>query len=304
LESSTGAWVRREEDLEENGNSGRDIGPIIPGVKPFVTDNRNILLLRPLTKESSDPSFLKTLAYAFQRGIQVIYQVEEQEVAVELIGRDEHQRILLWEAAEGGTGVWDRILNEKRSFAEIAKEALRICHFDPATKEEIQDQAEPCGLACYDCLLSYANQMDHRFINRKAVKDFLLELGQTEIISAPRVRTYEEQYQWLSQRLDPASPLEKEFLDYLHTSKLRLPDFARYCPESEIAVQSDFYYQRDKIPGVCVFINGPVHDNPEQAKHDKEVREALQDKRYRVIAIRHGRSFRDQIEGHEVFKPV
>lgn len=304
LESSTGAWVRREEDLEEIEGVGREIGPIIPGIKPFVTDNRNILLLRPLTQESANPSFLKTLAYAFQRGIQVIYQVEEQEVAVELIGKDEHQRILLWEAAEGGTGVWDRILNEKWSFAEVAKEALRICHFDPNTGEEIKDQTEPCGLACYDCLLSYANQMDHRYIDRNAIKDFLLALSRAEITSTPRVRTYEEQFQWLSQRLDPASSLEKKFLDYLYDNRLRLPDFAQYCPESGIAVQSDFYYQRDIIRGVCVFIDGPAHDNPHQAIHDQQVRDDLRDRGYLVVVIRHDRPFRDQIQGQKVFEPV
>lgn len=294
LESNTGVWMKREGDIEENGETGRSTGPALSGIKPFVNDSRNILLLRPLTQDASNLSFFKTLAYALQRGIQVAYQVEEQEVAVELIGMDEHQRILLWEAAEGGTGVWDRILNEKLSFAEIAQEALRICHFDPDTGEEIQDPSKPCGIACYDCLLSYANQMDHRFINRNAVKDFLMALARSAIISAPEARTYEEQYQWLSQRLDPASPLEKEFLDYLFTNKLSLPDYAQYCPDKEVAVQADFYYQRDKIPGICIFIDGPYHDAPHQVEQDKRLRKALEERGYRVVVIRHDIPFKDQ----------
>ncbi len=83
LESGTGAWVLREDDLGENEVISRTAGQVISGVKPCVTDSRNILFLRPVTGESTDPAFLKTLAYALQRGIQVLYQVEEQEVAVE-----------------------------------------------------------------------------------------------------------------------------------------------------------------------------------------------------------------------------
>ncbi|MBM4275881.1 MAG: hypothetical protein FJ134_15680 [Deltaproteobacteria bacterium] len=88
LKQNTGIWRRREEDDANNGERPeRQTGTVISGVKPYVTDNRNILLLRPLTEKASDLSFLKTLAYALQKGIQVIYQVEEQEVAVELIGQ-------------------------------------------------------------------------------------------------------------------------------------------------------------------------------------------------------------------------
>jgi len=295
LESSTGAWVRREEDLGDNEVPGRSTSPVISGVKPCVTDSRNILFLRPLTRESSNPAFLKTLSYALQRGIQVLYQVEEQEVAVEIMGEEEHQRILLWEAAEGGTGVWERIMAEKRSFAEIAREALRICHYNPDTGEEVKDLDEPCGRACYNCLLSYANQMEHRFINRSLIREFLLQISRADIIFSPPVRTYEEQYEWLSQRLDPASSLEKEFLDYLYENKLRLPDFAQYCPDPSIPVQVDFYYQREKVPGICIFVDGPAHDDPRQAEKDRMIREALQDKGYRVVVIRYDQSFPEQL---------
>jgi len=59
--------------------------------------------------------------------------VEENEVAVELIGEGEQQRLLLWEGAEGGTGVWKRILGDPGAFADVAREALRVCHVDPET---------------------------------------------------------------------------------------------------------------------------------------------------------------------------
>jgi very-short-patch-repair endonuclease len=263
-------------------------------VKPYVTDTRNILFLRPLVSEASEAAFLKTLSFALQRGLQVLYQVEEQEIAVELVGQGEHQRILLWEAAEGGTGIWERLINDKATVAQVAGEALRICHYDPETGEDLEDKKEPCGQACYDCLLSYVNQLDHRFIDRSLVKEFLLQLSRAEIVYFPKGRTYEEQYQWLSQRLDPASSLEKEFLNYLYANKLRLPDYAQYCPDSSVAVQVDFYYQRGKLPGICIFIDGPAHDNPHQAGEDKIKREILQEKGYRVVVLRYDRSVPEQ----------
>jgi ATP-dependent helicase YprA (DUF1998 family) len=295
LETRSGAWVSMKEDLPEDESSGQTRGQIISGVKPYVTDTRNILFLRPLTPEALDPAFLKTLSFALQRGLQVFYQVEEQEIAVELLGQREHQRILLWEAAEGGTGIWERLLNDKAAVAQVAEEALKICHYDPETGKDAEDKKEPCGQACYDCLLSYVNQLDHRFIDRSLVKEFLLQLSRAEIVYSPNGRTYEEQYQWLSQRLDPASSLEREFLDYLYANKLRLPDYAQYCPDSGVAVQVDFYYHRGKLPGICIFIDGPAHDNPHQAGEDKIKREILQEKGYRVVVLRYARSVPEQV---------
>jgi hypothetical protein len=298
LDGTNGKWLGGEAEQEENGSGAGGGTALFLGVKPYVTDSRNIMLLRPLSEEAMEIPFLKTLAYALQRGIQVSYQVEEQEVAAELIGRDEYQRILLWEAAEGGTGVWERILSEPRSLAEIGREALKICHFDPDTGEEYKDKEEPCGPACYDCLLSYANQTDHRYLDRFLVRDFLLQLARANILRPAGGRSYEDQYQWLRGNLDPASSLEQEFLDYLYGQKLRLPDFAQYRPESDVAVQPDFYYQRDRIPGVCIFIDGPAHDNPRQSEQDQRQRETLKERGFRVITIRYDRPLNDQIGDH------
>ncbi|MBM4275790.1 MAG: DUF1998 domain-containing protein [Deltaproteobacteria bacterium] len=296
LEQNTGIWRRREDDDANNGERPRrEISTVISGVKPYVTDNRNILLLRPLAEKASDLSFLKTLAYALQKGIQVIYQVEEQEVAVELIGQGDHQRLLLWEAAEGGTGVWERLLQDKKAFAEIAREALIICHFNPLTGEEEKNWIGRCGPACYDCLLSYANQTDHRYLDRWKVRDYFLLLTQAEITPSTEGRDYEAQYGWLGERIDPASASERQFLDYLYQNKLRLPDYAQYCPERDLPVQTDFYYKRDKIPGVCIFIDGPAHTQPHQAEHDQIVRDKLKDRGYHVIVIKSDSSLVEQI---------
>lgn len=52
---------------------------------------------------------LRTLAFSLRRAIQLDYRIEEQEIAVELIGRERQRRLILWEAAEGATGSPSRV---------------------------------------------------------------------------------------------------------------------------------------------------------------------------------------------------
>src|SRR5438105_1546948 len=107
--------------------------------------------------------------------------------------------------------------------------------------------------ACYDCLLSYSNQPDHRHLNRYSVRDLLLRLSDAEVSQATKAANYEAAYTRLIRLLDPASTFERSFLDYLFANHRRLPDFAQHTPAQRIAVQPDFHYERNGIPGVCVF---------------------------------------------------
>lgn len=83
IDGKTGKWLGADQDGNDAAASGAQP---VSGVKPFVSDRRNILFLRPTGDLTKDESFLTTLAYALQRAIQVVYEVEEQEIAVELIG--------------------------------------------------------------------------------------------------------------------------------------------------------------------------------------------------------------------------
>jgi very-short-patch-repair endonuclease len=102
--------------------------------------------------------------------------------------------------------------------------------------------------------------------------------------------------------IDPSSSFERSFLDYLYSKGLHLPHHAQHTPAKGIAVQPDFYYERDGIPGVCIFIDGPHHDEPMQVQHDLNVREALKDQGFRVIAIRASRPIAEQVsENLDIF---
>jgi len=296
LDKKTGYWARRPDD----DDSAPDVesNDLLPGVRPFVWDTRNLLLLQPIAgneggKPAEDEAFLVSLAYALQRGIQMMFQVEEQEIAVELIGEESERRILLWEASEGGTGVWPRLLGDSQALAKVAIEALRVCHFDP--NDGLDWAEDSCSYACYDCLLSYRNQLNHPLLNRHINRDYLLSLSQSSTVQKTAERTYDEQYAWLEERRDKNSSLEAELLSLLYRTRRRLPDRAQYWPHPEVYVEADFYYEREGLPGICVFCDGPDHDQPERKAQDKAERGKLEDLGHRVIVIRFDKTLADQV---------
>ena len=197
IDSDSGLWRRRDDAGDGHDSAGQPAGTLLTGLKPYVTDSRNILLLRPVSDDATNDAFLRSLAYALRRAMQLIYQVEEQEVAVDVIGREENKRLLFWEAAEGGIGVWERLVQAPRGFSDLAEHALDITHFDPISGAERDGWAERCTAACYDCLLSYSNQLDHRLLDRHLISDYLLRLRQSKLAPPEDGRRYDEQYRWL-----------------------------------------------------------------------------------------------------------
>jgi hypothetical protein len=183
------------------------------------------------------------------------------------------------------------------------KRALDLLHFAPDSGEPQADWDTRCRAACYHCLLSYSNQADHRHLDRQKVRDFLLSLSRCDVAPVTEVADYEEAYRRLLGLIDPVSSFERAFLDHLYKNRLRLPDHAQHTPADGIAVQPDFYYERNGIAGGCIFIDGPHHDNPTQMQRDHEVREALKDQGFRVIAIRSGRAIAEQLAEHpDIFR--
>ena len=90
-------------------------------------------------------------------------------------------------------------------------------------------------------------------------------------------------------------------LDLLAAEGYRLPDHAQHCPESDLPVQVDFYYARDGVPGVCVFVDGSAHAAPPQADHDRRLRGALRDRGYRVIELVCAQDLKPQFVRHADF---
>lgn len=281
LNWKNGDWLseRGAEELEESD--------LVSNVQLFVQDRRNALLVGFPGADLREAE-LAALQYALQRGIEVVYQLEPDEIAGERIGRNP-RRILLWEAAEGGAGVLRELVEDPGALAEVARAALKVCHFDPATGADLLPEA--CAAACYRCLLSYANQREHPYLDRHRALPWLLRLAQGTTRPRRAGRSYDEQYRWLLARLDTRSPLETKFLDHLYRRGLRLPDHAQALL-ADFAVRPDFYYERERA---CVFCDGAVHDLPAQRAEDEKVRRELAARGYRVIVIRYDRPIEEQI---------
>lgn len=280
LDMKTGQWVKQTALPPANG-APREIRS---NVRLLVRDSTNALLLRPSAELNENESFLASLQYAFVTAVQELYQVEESELGSERIGKDAHRAILIWEASEGSLGVLWHLAEDKTAVAEVARKALTLLHFDEEGNDlrPGEDEANGCAHACYDCLLSYYNQMDHFRLNRHAVKDFLIALLDGKTLLGSAERDYETHFQYLFDQTDPDSDLERNFLDYLRQTSRRLPDAAQVTLADAYSVP-DFFYE----PNVCVFCDGNVHDQPQQKAHDEQIRQQLRSKGYRVIVYRY-----------------
>jgi hypothetical protein len=239
---------------------------------------------------------MASLESALKKAIQAVFQLEDNELATEpLPSSDDRRQILLFESAEGGAGVLRRLLDDPDSIKEVAREALRICHFDPdsgADKHRAPGASEDCEAACYDCLMSYGNQRDHDLLDRKGIKDALLELCQATVKSSPSPSSFTEHLASLKAGCD--SGLEKQWLDHLAARGLRLPSTGQKMYE-QCGTKPDFVYEKQHT---AIYVDGPPHDYPERQKRDAEKTTAMEDLGITVLRFHHEDDWDAIIAGH------
>jgi len=230
-----------------------------------------------------------------QKAIQINYQLEENEIAVEPLPTADNRRLLLlYEASEGGAGVLKRIVDEPKALPALARTALEICHYDPDNGNDLHhapNSHEDCETACYDCLMSYSNQPDHLYLHRDLIKPYLETLLNSQVICSPGELT---RTQHLKQLMNLAgSELEKSWLRLLEELGCRLPSRSQVLiPQCH--TRPDFIY--DEPYHVIVYIDGPPHDYPERQERDSQQQEALEDLGYQVIRFHHRQDW-EQIIG-------
>jgi len=254
-------------------------------VIPYVEDRRNLLIAR--LAEPADRSTVTTLRYALERGIEALFQLEDSELDSELLPDLDHRgRVLFTESAEGGAGALRRIVVDPGSLAEVARKALAVCHFDPDTGEDVQHApgaTERCERACYDCLLSYRNQLDHGSIDRHAIRDIPMGLAAAVVTAGAGGRNRADQRRILETMSD--SRLEKRFVVWLDEHGYRLPDRAQQ-DVTQARARPDLVYELTTGP-VAVFVDGPPHDTDHQAERDRAAQDRLEDLGWLVIRVRH-----------------
>jgi len=278
LDIERGYWGRNEqsEDDPDDPMSERTRRVI-----PYVEDNRNCLLFEPLI--GLEGPQMASLQAALKRAIEAVYQLEENELAAEPLPDGDNRRMLLfYEAAEGGAGVLRQLVDDPAALQQIAREALRICHFDPDTGEDLRRAVrarEDCEAACYDCLLSYSNQREHPILDRQAILTLLGMLANADIISSPNSAPRETHLEFLLRQCE--SDLEREWLFYLHEQGLSLPNQGQVYIE-DCKTRPDFMYTGSGVY-VAVYIDGSHHDFPRRQQRDASQTECMADYGYQVI---------------------
>ncbi len=280
LDEERGFWETNDQDLDDPNDpmSARKRRVI-----PYVEDRRNCLLLEPAVPLDAGP--IVSLEAALKNAIQLTYQLEDNELAAELLpAGDTPKVLLLYESAEGGAGVLRRLLDDPGAFAQVARKALEICHYDPDTGEDRPRNArdaEQCEAACYDCLMHYANQPVHRLLDRKQIKEMLTRMSRARTETAPGGQTRAEHLQILSNLA--GSELERRWLAYLAAKNLRLPTHAQHCVEA-CRTTPDFFYAGYQT---AIYVDGPPHGFPDRQRRDADLTEAMEDAGFTVVRFHH-----------------
>ena len=281
LDTENGYWHRDSQAVEDDRDDLYSASN--QKVIPYVEDRKNCLILDFV--DELDDAVMASLQAALKSAIQIVYQLEDNELAAEpLPHRDNRNRILFFEAAEGGAGVLRHLLSDPDAMSKIAHQALEICHFDPATGEDLRHAPranEECEAACYDCLMSYVNQRDHKLLDRKSIRDILIALRDSRIIASPTELTREEHLKRLINLTD--SKLERDWLDMIEKYDLELPSHANHLME-KYSTKPDFLY-KDK--GTVVYIDGPPHDYPDRQARDKKKNDELANAGFLVLRFHH-----------------
>ena len=275
LDLERGYWRRNQADEEDqdDATAGRQAR-----VVPYVTDTKNALVVT--LNPTRPPNELVCLQAALKAAIQTHFQLEPRELNAEAMpsARDRRE-ILFYEASEGGAGVLRNLVEDPSIIPVLARKALEICHFDPDTLED--KRVDSCGKACYECLLDYFNQPDHLILDRYIARNILTDLARSECKPAGGVGSRGERMVALRERCD--SGLEKKWLDLLDKHVLRPPSDAQYLIE-ELSTRPDFYYSEYNA---AVYIDGPVHDEPDQIRKDEDINNRLKLRGYIVVRFHH-----------------
>jgi superfamily II DNA/RNA helicase/very-short-patch-repair endonuclease len=287
LDLERGYWAKRQDDSDDEAEQDPMSGKIRT-VVPYVDDTRNALVLDPLglpEDEAERTKMMASLQAALKTAIQVTFQLEDSELAVESLPSNKDRRvIMIYESAEGGAGVLRRLVEDPTALAQVARNALDIAHFDPATGDDLHHapgSKEDCEAACYDCLLSYGNQPDHRLVDRQLVKHMLQTWAGSKVSEPVGAVSRADQVAALSNQA--GSELERKFLRFLDEGGYRLPSRAQVLV-ADAGTRPDFVYDDEWL---AVYVDGSPHDYPDRQERDQQQEAAMKALGWSVKRLRY-----------------
>ncbi len=268
IDEDTGYWAKSTSDEEDEGDRG--MVNRTKRVVPFVEDTTNCLTLH--CNEELDPATWASLQAALKKAIQVHYHIEDRELAAEpLPSLAKRKGILFYEASSGGAGVLRHLASKPQALQQIAKTALEILHYnEDGTEAEDLSLPDACTRSCYDCLLSYFNQLDHLIVQRSKARDILVDwTGATVHVSSGQ----NDRGKHLLTLMDACdTDLEREWLAAMEAAGFHLPRKAQGA-DPNLKTKPDFVYDD---PIVFIYVDGPVHDAEDIRRQDEKINQRLE----------------------------
>jgi hypothetical protein len=257
----SGFWSKNDDDDQDENGDELDTHVHPQKIVPFVEDNRNIMILT--LDEEVEIEVMATLQAAIKRGIEIVYELEESEMAVEpLPSSDDRRKLLFYEASEGGAGVLISLVSKNNELSLVARKALEIMHYEaPETLNsisELKEKQDGCIAGCYRCLLSYYNQPEHAIIDRrnKKVKEILVALAKGNVVPDT----------------DNASTNENAALaNFLNSHGFKTPDVYNYSLMNNNSIAKGLY-RNDRI---LLYLESP----------NSTVEQYTADRGYRIVVI-------------------
>jgi hypothetical protein len=294
IDDRNGRWLKEKE--RENKETA-DHAKLI---KLFSSDTADTLYIQPVKDLGLNEDQVISLAYALKRGIERLYQVEEDEIGVWVMGKKEAPNIMLYEAAEGSLGILSELIANPSKMQDLFKESFSLLHFDPVTHDDLRKDLPKAS--CED-LLSYYNQRHHDQLDRFSIKDALIRLMNCQISTKQGTRTRQEQYEYLLGKYDRTSATERSFIEYLYKNGYVLPDDAQkniqYC-----YANADFIFLTETGP-VVIFCDGSAHDDWRVMEDDQTKRQCLRDHGYDVIVWYYKTPIKEIIESRkDIFRKI
>ena len=268
IDKRNGKWLAQK-DLENE-----EIQANSKDVMIFARDTADTLYIQPMQALGLNKIQTVSLSYAIKRGIEKLFQVEENEIGVRVLGKEETPNILIFESAEGSLGILSQLVQEPAKLQELFTESYKSMHFDPETREETE-LGKSLPKASYQDLLSYYNQREHDILDRRSIKGTLEYLMDCEFSAVQEGNDRHAQYQYLLENYDKNSSTEKKLIDYLYKNNLALPDKAQ-VNMPDFYISADFVYNTGNGP-VIIFCDGSVHDDPELKAADGHKRQLLRE---------------------------
>ena len=292
LDLERGYWAPREDDIEEDEQD--PMSARTRRVVPYVEDRRNCLVIEP--QEPLAIPVMASLQAALKNAIQLVFQLEEIELAAEpLPSVDARRMILLYEASEGGAGVLRRLIDDPSALSQVARQALELCHYSPidgTDKRRAPRAREDCEAACYDCLMSYSNQFDHEILDRALIRDLLMGLSRASVDASPVAPPRAEHLEALRNQCQ--SGLERDWIGFLEERGLRLPSRAQILIES-CHTRPDFFYDDQQV---AIYVDGPHHEYPDRVQRDAQQNMCMMDHGFAVLRFAARDSWEELTRSH------